>query len=268
MRFIRSVAPAASALVLILILAACTQTASVPPSASPSAPAPSEAPSEEPAPSEVPSDEPSASPEPSEPDVVEFELPMLGRVTEDGVEVRAEPSADAPVVTGEDLTGSGETPEVVLDADDMVVVLLGPVVAEGESWYEVGAADGSDIQFGFGWVPASVLADEGAPDGFAPIYVAHGQGSGDSVSADALAGTPISVRFAAVPMPEADECEIDITVIKSDGLGVNIATQTVTDVDIFEIDATELPSLFQEEAGEVTLQVESDCSFAARMIAP
>ena len=268
MRPLPTLGPGA-ALVLIMILAACTQAASEPPTASPSAPAaPSEAPSEDPAPSEVPSEEPSEAPEPSEPEAVELELPRLARVTEDGVEVRTKPRVDAPIVLGEDLSGSGETPEVVLATDDPVIVLLGPVVADGESWYEVAAADESEINFAFGWVPARVLADDGTPEGFAPIHVAHGQGSGSSVSTDVLAGSPVSVRFAAVPMPDADECEIEVTLLGTDGLGVNVATETVTDVTVVELAADQLSSLFQEQTGEVTLQVESDCSFAARMIAP
>lgn len=81
-------------------------------------------------------------------------------------------------------------------------------------------------------------------------------------------GTPVSVRFAALPMPDADECELEVTLIKTDGSAVNVATESLTDIMIVEVTPSELSSLFQEEAGTVTLEVETDCSFAATMTMP
>ena len=276
MRYIRTLAPGAVILALTIILAACTQAASPTPSAPASPepipseePAPSEAPSEEP--SEEPSEAPTEAPSPSEPEVIEHELPMTGRVTEDGIEVRTEPSLDAPILTGESFTDPGTTPEIVLDADTLVLVMLGPVFAEDESWYEIAHADadGGDVAFAGGWIPGRYLEREGdLPEGIAPVYVLHGQGEGGSVTVDALVGTPISVRFAAVPMPDADECDIDVNVTNTDGSAANVQTGTIDDVLIGEVTPFAIPSLFQNEAGTVTLDVETDCSFAATMIAP
>ena len=267
MRSIRTLAPGAAALALIIVLAACGQAESTPPT-SPSAPAaPSEAPSEAPAPSDAPSEEPSETPGSTPIEVVEHDLPMIGRVTEDGVEVRTEPRADAPLLTVEPLLDPTE-PEIVLNAGDLVIAYLGPVFADGESWYEVGAADGSDVLFAFGWVTGDQIAREGAPEGQTEILVIHGQGSGDVAERDVLPGTPVTVRFAAVPMPDADECEIDVTLVGTDDLGVDVATETVSDVTIVELGPTQLSSLFQEEGGTVRLEVDTDCSFAATLIAP
>jgi hypothetical protein len=268
MRYIRSLAPVTVVLALTIILAACTQAAS--PTPSPSA-SPDQAPTDQPAPSDSPSDEPEATPSPSEPAVIEHDLAMIGRVTEDGVEVRTEPSLDAPILTGESFTDPGTTPEIVLDEGDLALVTLGPVLAEGESWYEVASVDGSDAAFAFGWVPGRLLEREGdVPEGFTDVIDINGQGEGGSVTADVLLGTPVSVRFAAVPMPDADECDIDINVTNTDGSAANIVTDTIDEgeVAIGEFGPFEMPSLFQNEAGTVTLDVETDCSFAATMIAP
>lgn len=262
MRYIRSLAPGAVVLALTIILAACTQAAS--PTPSTSAPAPTDAPSEAPS----PSDEPSPTPTPSQEAVIEHELPMIGRSTDDGVEVRTEPSLDAPILTGESFTDPGTTPEIVLDVDDLVMVTMGPVFAEGESWYEVTSVDGSDVNFAFGWVPGRYLERFGdATIGYVLIDI-NGQGEGASATEDVIQGTPVSVRFAALPMPDADECDIEVTLVRTDGTAVNVATDTLDDILIAELTPPQLSSLFQEEAGTVTLEVETDCSFAATMSMP
>ncbi len=272
MRPIRALAPGAAALALIMILAACGESAGDPSPSQPQSPSPSQ--SESPSPSEPAEPSDPASPAPSESptaspiEVAEIDLPVIARITEDGVEVLTHPVADAPVIIAEDLDSDGEEPDVVLDTDAMVLVTLGPVYSDDESWYEVAAADGSELHFAFGWVPASVLEPMDEPSGFAPMAVIHGQGEGASVDVDVDRGSPSTVRFAAVPMPEAEACDIDVTLVRTDGAPVNVATNTVEDVLVFELGAQQLGSLFQEEAGTVTLEVETDCSFAASLITP
>lgn len=260
---IHRLAPGALVLALSIILAACAQG-----TASPSQPAPSQPTA--PTPSDSPTEQPSQSPEPSDSpgEVVEHELPMIGRVVIDGVEVRTLPSADAPLLTG-DRFSDGSRPEIVLAEGDLVVVTLGPVVADGESWYEIRAVDGGDVYFEFGWVPGDALEREGDLASGSPIVVGiDGQGQGASVDLEVPAGTPLTVRFAAVPTDGAESCEIDVTLLRTDGLGVNVATDTPTEAMAFGLAADQLSSLFQEEAGTATLQVETDCSFAANVTQP
>ena len=179
-------------------------------------------------------------------------------------------SLDAPIHRGESFTdpGTPEIVEIVLDADDLVVVTMGPLFAEGESWYEVASVDGEEVVFAFGWIPGRYLErDADATLGYVLVDI-NGQGEGASEGVDTIGGHPLSVRFAAVPMPDADSCELDVTVIKTDGLGVNVATETLTEVMVVEVTSLQLSSLFQEEAGTVTLEVETDCSFAAAMEMP
>jgi hypothetical protein len=268
MRLIRSIVPTAVTLSLAIVLAACAPAAVDEPSPSapaPTAPAPTESPTQSPSPEGSPSVTPG--------EVVEFELPMIARATEDGVDVHARPSADAPLLTGEQFPDMNRV-EIILAADELVSVTLGPLVSEGTSWYQVASVDGGPTAFAFGWVSAEFLArDSDAPDSGPQVATAHGQGSAGEISMDVpLMGTPITVDVAMSPTEDQESCELDVTLIRTDGLGVNVATQTVTEPDAFQFGASieggGMQGLFQEEAGTVTLQVETDCSWAASLSQP
>ena len=197
---------------------------------------------------------------------------MIARSTADDVDVHTVPSADSPLLIGEAFPDMDRI-EVRLAADELVAVSLGPVFFEETSWYQVSAVDGGDKAFAYGWVSAEFLArDSDTPDGWPQVVTIHGLGTGTDVSAPVLAGTPVTVDFAAAPMPASDSCELDVTLIRTDGLGVNVATQTVTDPVAFQFGASieggGMQGLFQEEAGDVTLQVETDCSCAASLTQP
>jgi hypothetical protein len=273
MRLTRFLSLGAVLLALTIVLAACAVAADDPASSSPppsSAPSPTDTPSGEPSPSEMPSPTEQPSPDPIE--VVEFELPMIARATADGIEVHTVPGADAPLLMGEQFPDMNRV-EVVLAADELVAVSLGPVYFEGTSWYQVSAVDGGDRAFAYGWVPAESIARESdTPDGGPQVVTVHGLGTGTDVSAPVPAGTPVTVDFAAAPMPDSDSCELDVTVIRTDGLAVNVATQTITEPVAFQfaasIEGGGMQGLFQEEAGDVSLQVETDCSFAGSLTQP
>ena len=267
MRSTRFLASGAALLGLTIILAACGQAPAdqVSPTPSPTVvPSPSDAPSEAPTPTGQPS------PDPIE--VIEFELPMIARSTEDDVDVHTMPDADSPLLMAEAFPDMDRV-EVRLAADELVHVSLGPVYFDGASWYQVSAVDGGDKAFAFGWVSAEFLVRDGdVPDPAPQVVTIHGIGSGDDVSADVPMGTPLGVEVGAAPMPDGDSCELDVTVIRTDGLGVNVATQTVTEPVAFQFGASieggGMQGLFQEEAGTVTLQVETDCSYAASLTQP
>ena len=270
MRHIRTTGPLAAVLVLTLVLAACAQgdaaspTPSQPPSPTPTI-TPSLSPSVEPSPSAAPSVEPP----PSQEAVIELELPMLARATEDAVDVRAVPAIDAPLLSGERYSDGERVPDIRLARDQVVVVGMGPVQVDGTSWYEVAATDGGDVYWEGGWVSAEFLADEGTdPTGMAPTVSMYGIGTGTAASADVAVGTPVTVRFAATPVTDRDQCEIDVTLIRSDGAAVNVATDAVTEPEVVQMTPQEMSALWQEEAGQVTLQVKSDCSWAATLTTP
>lgn len=275
MRYSRTLAPALASLALIIVLAACGQATANPPSPIPSAsgtPTPTATPSIEPTVSPAPTASSSVAlsptPAPGPIEVIEHELPMVARSTDDGVNVRTLPSLDAPLISGErfDLT---TVPNVRLNAGDLVIARMGPVFADSESWYEVGAADGSEVYWEFGWVAGRYLVRESDVPSHSPIIVGvHGLGSGSSASTQVIVGTPATVRFAAAPMPDADACEIDVTLIRTDGLAVNVATESIDGPKVAQLSSNELSSLFQEEAGTITLEVETNCSYAATLTVP
>ena len=262
----RRLVPVAS-LALVILLAACTQAVATP---SPStAPPASQAPSSpaSPEPSEPPPAA-SESPEESEAPEADHELPMIARVAADQVEVRAAPGEDSPILTG-DLLADMSTVEIVLDASHTVIATLGPVEADGASWYEIASVDGGELNFAFGWVRAQDIEREGdLPAGSPRVVAIHGHGEDASAAEDVARGTPIVVRFAAAPTDGSDECEIEVTLVRTDGTAVNVATDTVTEPMVGQLDPVQLSSLFQEEAGTATLEVASDCSFAASMTMP
>lgn len=194
---------------------------------------------------------------------------MVARSTEADVDVHALPDAASPLATGERFSDLAHV-EVRLEADQLVEVTLGPVVVDGTSWYEVRATDGGDMYFEGGWVPGEFLVREGdLPAGHAQVVVIYGLGSGTAVNVEIpLMGTPTVVRYAAAPMADRDECEIEVTLIRTDGLAVNIATDTLIEARVFQLAADELSSLFMEEAGTATLQVRTDCNYAASLSQP
>ena len=273
---IRSIAPGAVLLVLAIVLAACGQVAANPPTATP-APTPTAVPSEEPAvdPTPMPTVAPTAPPATPDPTpvptpapAVAFDLPMMARSTADGVNVRSLPSIDAPLITGETFDLSSVR-DVRLTSGELVFVTMGPVMADGIAWYEVSAADGGDLYWHDGWVASEYLVRHGDVPSYNPVVVdLHGVGSGSAASAEVTLGTPLTARFAATPMDGRDSCEIEVTVIGTDGLALNVATESLSGPKVAQKSASELPSLWQEDAGAVTIQVKTDCSFAASLIMP
>lgn len=267
-----------AALALILVLAACGQVSANAPSPAPSqptSPSPSEAPSEEPTPSPTPSPTPEptqppvATPDPTPIPILVHDVPMIARSTTEGVNVRVVPDLQASLLAATRYSDGATVSGVRLSEGEHVVVSMGPVFAGGHSWYEVRAVDGGETYWEFGWVSGQFLervSDVPATD---PIVAnAHGVGQGSSASADVIAGTPVTVRFAARPVDGALSCDIDVMVIGTDGLGVNVATETLEDTRVYALSTFQLPSLFQEEAGTVRLDVTTDCTFAASMTMP
>jgi hypothetical protein len=195
---------------------------------------------------------------------------MLASVTADA-DVHTLPSIDSPLLSGEAVSDLSVVDEVRLAAGDVVIASLGPVFADGQSWYEVRSTDGGgDVYFDGGWVPGESLSPEDdTPAGQPQVTVIFGLGSGTAASADVpLRGTPITVDFAATPMPDDDTCEIEVTLTRTDGTAVNVATESLTGPISGNLGANELSSLFQDEPGQVTLQVRTDCSFAASITMP
>lgn len=278
--FTRFTAPAVTAVAIAILLAACGQVSADPtpsdqpsptPVASPSAdptptptPTPSPTPKPTVTPQPAPSDEPpTATPTPAPIQVVKHQTPMVGRSTADGVNVRERPDLQAPVLRWSN--GDGAPTEIRLAKGGSVGVIYGPLVADGESWYLVTSYTSGHNYFGYGWVAGRFLERESDLDD--PLMLASirgvitGLGEGDALTADVDENTALGLEFAAAPMPGATSCEIDVDIVGTDGVRADAATFTASDSIVATVHTWELDGLLVEIGGQVTVEVDTDCSF-------
>lgn len=215
-------------------------------------------------------DSPVDSPEPSEApiSVVRIKTGVHARVTADGVAVRLLPGLDQPLVTGHDFV-DGDAPAIRLDAGHVVGVIWGPVLADGHTWYSVKPHDTGTVTFAEGWIAADFLVEDNEPDlSYPTVLTGDGLGSGAATSGVVSNSSPLYVNVVAVPMPGDASCEAEVILIGTDGQAVTIGASEVTEAMQFFSSPLENDALFQAQAGKVTLQVRSDCSWAGMAFIP
>ncbi len=264
----RSMPRASVALALsALVLAACATAAGDNPSpstvASPPSVSPTVSPSVSPAPPSPspgdPSAEPSASPTVG---VVRFETPVLGRITGDGVAVRVRPGLDEPIVEGFEMGPGTEVPEVRLASGDMVGLIWGPMLHDGHTWYAVRHHDARNITWAEGWIAADFVEPTEPIQNLPPVAVADGQGSGGTATVTMPQGAQLYVDVMAAPMPGEDRCEATVAVLDPEGRRIEIGSGEVSELTIFFASPLEQRALSMPAGGDVTLEVETDCSWA------
>ena len=269
-------------LALLILLTACGQARA-------DAPSPTQVPSDAPAPSQPakpastprpapvatpePSDEPTGSPvaapvespDPAAP--VRFKLPMVGHVTANGVAVRSLPDLDAPVIHGEIVGGDGGIVAFLrLDAGTKVAAFVGPVFADGLSWYQVTSAGNGPITFVEGWIAGEFLARDGDLSGHSThLGTLNGVGTGGSIEAEVQAFSPIMVSFGVNVVEGDDACDFGVDVVMADGRIVPISVGEISEARVGRASAPYVEALYQQEAGTVTLTVVTDCSYALSM---
>ena len=230
-------------LAIATLLAACSAGASGSPGASSGSPGPST--TGDPSGSADPSPNATSTPDPVAP--IRLELPVS--VSPSGeVDVLEEPAGGTTVTT--------------LTTADTATALMGPLILDGANWYLVA---GTGTQW-TGWVPAEQLTAGVAPDESTSLITLDGRGSGDADSATVEAGVALVARAMAVPMEGRESCEIEITVAGVDGahVAVNEVTE-VTEATEFLASGLDDETLRQSAAGQVSMQVRSDCTFAASL---
>ena len=262
-----------------VVLSACSATAG---QASPSAPAtPTLAPSAPTSPTATPEptapaptkpaspEAPTPSPTPTESPiaVVRINTGVHARVATDGVPVRQRPGLDQPIVAGYDTAGA-DVPEVRLDAGQTVGVIWGPVLADGVTWYSVVPGDTGTLTFSEGWIAADDIVEEDLEVSNPAVLTSDGLGSGAAASGEVPASAALYVNVMAVPMPGDASCEAEVTLIGTDGEHVAIGASEVTEPTQFFSSPLENNALLQDDAGSVTLQVRSDCSWAGMAFIP
>jgi hypothetical protein len=188
---------------------------------------------------------------------------MVGRVTANGVAVRAAPDLDAPLVPAEIATGDGgQIADFRADAGQQVVVTLGPVYADGLSWYYVHPEGTGDVHF-LGWIAGEYLARDG--DYARPFGSVDGFGTGGTIEMDLLATAPVVVTLAANVVDGDDACHFVADLVRADGSVVRVYETPVTGPIFARVGASDLPGMVQTVDGTMTLRVQTDCSFAATM---
>lgn len=233
----------AATLGLLALLTACSAGQS--PSATPSGGGASPSPSGAGSPSQVPGPSVPATPEPVTP--IRLDLPAV-----------VIPTGELEVV---ELPAAGEA-VTTLTAADRATALMGPLILDGQNWYLLA---GIGTQW-TGWAPAESLTASGAPDETTAIITLDGRGSGDADSATVAPDTALVARVMASPMEGRDSCEIEVTVAGVDGAHVTVNAATEIDEPTeFLRSGLDDEALRQAEGGQVSMQVRSDCTFAASL---
>lgn len=259
--------------VLALTLAGCAATESTDPSPSPSnAPssptlpaAPTDTPEAEPS---APAGSPSEPPESPTDEVMRFDIPVVARITDDGVAVHVRPGLDEPLVEGSDL-GTGTAVDAVRLAEgDRVGVVWGPMLHDGLTWYAVRHHDTDTLAWSEGWIAADALEPSDEVPNLPLVVIGDGQGEGLTVSGTAPGGAQLYVNVLAAPMPGTERCEAAVTIVDPSGQRLVVGSGTVSDLTTFFASPLEQGGLRLEGGGEVSLEVETDCSWAASVENP
>ena len=270
-------------LALSLLLAACSQaaddgSASPMPSDVPSQPRsdrpsgqpadPSVAPTEDP--SLGPSEEPLETPVPNpDPTVVEHGVHIVARVTGDGVAVRNLPDLQSAIVDGTSHDDDGIVENIRLRAGDEVLVLVGPVYADGFSWYEVVAGPTGPADYFRGWVAGEFIEPLRDEPQFNSIVAIDGQGFPASSTGDVQEFAQLVVVLGVTPMPDEESCTWSLFFVTPDGSRVDIVPeQVVTEAMVGQVAAPNLEELAMDAGGTLLLEATGNCSYAAAVNAP
>jgi quercetin dioxygenase-like cupin family protein/uncharacterized protein YgiM (DUF1202 family) len=144
-----------------------------------------------------------------------WETGTIVRTTEDGVNMRAEPSTDADIVNQ-------------LNADIELEVVEGPQDSDGQTWYQVRlASDDTGGDWSIGWVAKSFLRAENETATPTATATTPGGTPGASPAASPRAGTPVASPSATALK------DGDIVVVTENN--VRIRTEPSTDGEAFDV---------------------------------
>ncbi|MEP7081760.1 MAG: SH3 domain-containing protein [Chloroflexota bacterium] len=248
--------PPRPAVLLAVLLSACT----LPPLESPTPTSAPSTPSATPAASAAPTPTgaPGASPTPDVAAIPDFTGRDIVTTTFAGLRVRDLPGTDTRVITG------------LLSGDAELDVVMGPIFEDGLGWYLVTDADPDEPQFEEGWVaagfePDANLRSTGRLSEDSPVVVSFAQ------TGDAQFG-PIEVpderhviRWVALD-PEGVRCQFSVLLAAGAGEPVPAIRATVGDALI--------PGVLQSSffvsqpalRGQLFLSVQTDCAWTLAVV--
>lgn len=244
------------AVLLAVLMAACTMPPIESPTPTPAPPTPGATPP--PSPEPTPTGQSGASPTPDVAAIPDFTGGDVVTTTFAGLRVRDLPGTDTRVITG------------LLSADAELEVVMGPIVEDGLGWYLVTDADPDEPQFEEGWVaagfePDANLRSTGRLAEDSPVVVSFAQ------TGDAQFG-PIEVpderhviRWVAVD-PEGVRCQFSILLAAGSGEPVPAIRSTVGD--------TLIPGILQSSyflsqptlRGQLFLTAQTDCAWTLAVV--
>lgn len=269
MRPIRFAAPLIATVAFSIVLAACGEARANPEPIETPTPTPVVSPSVDPAPKPTPKPTPTpiAMPKPKpqptvtptpkpQPTVIDHDVPMLARSLADRVNVRAHPDLSAPLLRW----GEDDPFDVQLAAGQRVEATFGPLYSEGESWYRVSGADDRFRGFAGGWVAGRFLERVGDYDYPAHIGSVTVLGGSGRITADVAEWSPLTVELAAAPIPDAASCQIDVSVVDTQGRSAEVVSLTTESTTLMSMTSPEVEELYQDVAGTVSIQVAGTCS--------
>jgi hypothetical protein len=269
----------AALLPLVVVLVACavrdaggSSPSPIPSNGAQPSAGPSDAPTEPGAsPSSVasPSSSPTADPTTPPPNEIgRFDRGAILRSTADGVAVRARPDLDAELVEGYDQGSGTRVENLTLLTGDEVGMLYGPIVSDGHTWYAVQHSDVRAITFDVGWVAADFLTQVDTRNDDPVLLAMDGLGTGAKGVGQARAGAGLVVNVAVTPMPDQERCEAEVILTGTDGRTTTLAGGEITETLTLFSGPLENSAAIQREAGEFTLEVRTDCSWAGMVVEP
>ena len=241
------------ALVLSLLLGACTFPLETP------TPRPTRSASPTPSPTPIltpsPSPTPSPTPEPIAPD---FEAADVVTTTIDGLRVRSLPGADRPIVTG------------LLPLAFELQVVMGPIPVDGLAWYLVADADAREPHFGEGWVaagyePEPLLASTGrVAEGSAAVASMAQNGDAEQGPIEIGEGDH-AIRWIGLD-PERRRCTFSVSMAPAGGGEPLPAIRATvgTGIDRGTLQPQSFAALGMR--GPVFVSVISDCAWALTIV--
>lgn len=242
--------PLPTAIVLALLLAACTLPALESPTPTPS-PTHGATPPQSPEPS--PTGPPGSSPTPDVAAIPAFTGGEIITTTFAGLRVRDQPGTDRRVITG------------LLSFDAELEVVMGPIVEDDLGWYLVTDADPDEPQFEEGWVaagfePEANLRSTGRVAEDTPVIVSFAQTGDADFGPIEVPDERHVIRWVAVD-PERVRCQFSILLAAGSGDPVPAIRSTVGDTLIH---GTLQSSFFISEPalrGQLFLTAETDCAW-------
>lgn len=197
---------------------------------------------------------PTAAPTPGPDDVPTFTAGTRVATAASGLRVRSGPGTSQGVLT-------------LLPTGSNLVVVLGPVRADGHGWYLVKDADTDAPTFDEGWVaagfmPTPYLAPANFELPFNPIVAGFAHDGNGEFGPVPIPDANHTVRWVAAVLPGGSGCSFSVDFVPGSGTAVPAVRATLGAAPAPGNLYTDFFAGHPELAGDLFVRVTSDCSWA------